>query len=222
MEKCAIFIDGGYMDSLLKKWNDFPLDYDKFAKKICEITNTELLRVYYYNCLPIIRKMYSVNCYSCGNLFEIHFEPNDNVKLYCEECIQQGRLKIIPIKYDKKITEEDEERYKEKKNFYNKINRLPRFEVRYGRLQIINGKFKQKGVDVRMSLDIADKCFEGQIQHAIIIAGDYDFIPAIHRAKDYGAIVHLFCNMKKINRELLDEVDEIHKITYSFIQPLKI
>ena len=221
MEKCAIFIDGGYVDALLKRWNDFPLDYEKLIKKICEILDMELLRVYYYNCLPIVRKMYKTQCYKCHEKCDVHFDPEEGTKIYCEKCIKEGKFKINQIKYDEKITEEDKNRYKRKKNFYNKLKRLPRFEVKYGRLQIIGGEFKQKAVDVKMSLDIADKCFENQIQHAVIIAGDSDFIPAIHRAKEYGAIIHLFCNKEKINRELLDEVDEIHELTHSFVQNLK-
>ena len=221
MEKCAIFIDGGYIDALTKKWNYFPLDYLKFSNELCKIIKANLLRVYYYNCLPIIRKMYEVTCYKCKKEFEIHFEPEDKWKIYCETCLKEKKMPVMRPKYTQKQTEEDEKRYKQKKKFYNKLKKHPRFEVNYGRLQIIGGEFKQKGVDVLMSLDIVDKCFENQIQHAIIVAGDSDFIPAIRRAKNYGAIVHLFCSKKKINRGLLNEVDEFHELTYSFVKNLK-
>jgi len=75
--------------------------------------------------------------------------------------------------------------------FITKLRRLPRFEVKFGELQIIGGEFNQKMIDVLMSIDIVEKCLGKQIQHAILIAGDSDFIPAIKRAKDYGAIIHL-------------------------------
>lgn len=55
-EKCAIFIDGGYLDSILAKWDNFPLDYLKFTDKICRELKLDILRVYYYNYLPIIRR----------------------------------------------------------------------------------------------------------------------------------------------------------------------
>lgn len=61
-----------------------------------------------------------------------------------------------------------------------------------------------------MSLDIADMCFEKQIQHAILIAGDSDFIPAIKKAKNHGAIIHLFYHPTSVHYELLDEIDEAH------------
>ena len=72
-----------------------------------------------------------------------------------------------------------------------------------------------------MSLDIVDKCFDKQIQNAIIIAGDSDFIPAIIKAKDYGAIVHLFCNKNKVNKRLLYAVDIVHNLNKKFLQGLE-
>jgi uncharacterized LabA/DUF88 family protein len=38
-----------------------------------------------------------------------------------------------------------------------------------------------------MSLDIATMTYENQVQQVVLIAGDSDFIPAIRKAKDYGA-----------------------------------
>ena len=184
MEKCAIFIDGGYTDALTKKWHYFPLDYLKFSNELCKIIGAELLRVYYYNCLPLVKKMYEVVCDKCKKQFEIHFEAEDEWKIYCEDCLKEKKISVNRPRYTKEQTEEDKERYRKKKKFYNKLKRYPRFEVKYGRLQIIGGELKQKGVDVLMSLDIIDKCFENHIQHAIIVAGDSDFIPAIRKAKD--------------------------------------
>jgi len=113
--------------------------------------------------------------------------------------------------------EKSEMLYKSKKNFCNKISLLPRFEISFGELQYIKGTYKQKKVDVLMSLDIADKCFENQITHAVIVAGDSDFIPAIKRAKGYGAIVHLVAHKESVNNEILQETDEIHNLNVKFI-----
>lgn len=222
MEKCAIFIDGGYLDALLKNWGNFPLDYNAFTDWICETINCELLRIYYYNCLPLVRKMYDVICSNCQNPFQVHFDSDEGAILYCDACAIIKNLRINRIIIPMQTTIDDQNRYKKRRSFYNKLKEtIARFEIKYGHLQLIGNQFKQKGIDVKMSLDIVDKCFSKQIQHAVIIAGDSDFIPAIQKAKDCGAIVHLFCNKKKINRELLEEVDEIRPLTYSFIQQFK-
>lgn len=106
--------------------------------------------------------------------------------------------------------------------FLSRLKRLPRFEVKLGRLQLIGSQFKQKMVDVLMSLDIATMSYEKQIQHAVLIAGDSDFIPAIKKAKDYGVIVHLYYHPSSVHNEILDEVDELHEISQELVENCKI
>jgi uncharacterized LabA/DUF88 family protein len=175
-EKCAIFIDGGYLNSKLKDFGNFPLDLLKFSTKIAKRIKTNRLRTYYYNCLPIIIK---------------------------ESLVSK-------------------EQYDAKRKFFDKINLLPRFEVKLGELQYIKGVYKQKMVDVLMSLDIADKCFENQISHAVIVAGDSDFVPAIRKAKDYGATTHLLSHKESTNKDLLKETDEFHKLNREFLEDCKL
>lgn len=75
-------------------------------------------------------------------------------------------------------------------------------------------------VDVNMSLDIVDKCFDRQISHAIIVAGDSDFVPAIKMAKGHGAIIHLFHHCQSIHHHTLDVVDEIYEFDENFFEGL--
>src|SRR3989344_606273 len=109
-------------------------------------------------------------------------------------------------------------RHSEMQKFLTKLKRLPRFEIKLGRLQLIGNQFKQKMVDVLMSLDITNMAYENQIQHAILIAGDADFIPAIKKSKDYGIIVHLYYHPSSVHNELLDEVDELNEINNDLIE----
>jgi uncharacterized LabA/DUF88 family protein len=177
-EKSAIFIDGGYLNRVLKD-NFAEADFDllKFCEKICGDTGTSRLRTYYYHCLPVLRK---------------GFENKDREKIRRME------------------------------SYLTKLKRLPRFEVKLGRLQIIGGMFKQKMVDVLMSLDITNLCFAGQIKHAILIAGDSDFVPAIKQAKDSGAVVHLYFHPKTVHNEILDNADELHEITGELVKSCRI
>lgn len=117
---------------------------------------------------------------------------------------------------------QDIERKSKVQRFLTKLMRLPRFEVKLGKLQLIGNQFRQKMIDVLMSLDIATMSYESQIQHAIILAGDSDFIPAIKKAKDYGVIVHLYYHSSSVHNELLDEVDELYEISEDLINSCKI
>lgn len=113
---------------------------------------------------------------------------------------------------------EDERRHDGMQQFLTKLKRLPRFEIKLGKLQLIGGQFRQKMVDVLMSLDIVDMCFGKKVEHIVLIAGDADFIPAIKKAKDYGASTYLFYHPLSVHNELLDEIDELHVISEDFIK----
>ncbi|MBU3923609.1 MAG: NYN domain-containing protein [Nanoarchaeota archaeon] len=106
--------------------------------------------------------------------------------------------------------------------FISQLKRLPRFEVRLGKLQLIGGKFRQKMVDVLMSLDVVEMCFGGKVGHVILVAGDSDFVPAIRKAKDCGIIVHLVCDRNSAHNELMDIVDEIHELNLDFVSGCEI
>lgn len=54
-QRIAIFIDGGYLDSTLRdEFKGAKISYTKLARKIAG--SVEILRAYYYNCLPYQRK----------------------------------------------------------------------------------------------------------------------------------------------------------------------
>src|SRR5712692_10496777 len=117
-----------------------------------------------------------------------------------------GRLRIDYLKFSNKVcqgtdrlrtyyyhcmpfqsnppTDSERLRYSSTDRFFHTLRQLPRFEVRLGRLQYINGEFKQKGVDVLLSIDLVELAATGQINKAILVTGDSDFAPAARRARD--------------------------------------
>ncbi len=55
MQRVAIFIDGGYLEKILKQdFHRSKLNFESFSNKIIRTVsqNADLLRTYYYNCLP--------------------------------------------------------------------------------------------------------------------------------------------------------------------------
>lgn len=52
ISRCAVFLDGGYIDKVLKnQFNDKNIDFLKFSNNLCSENDTRL-RTYYYNCPP--------------------------------------------------------------------------------------------------------------------------------------------------------------------------
>lgn len=113
-------------------------------------------------------------------------------------------------------TEEEKERYAAKREFISKLNRLPRFEVRLGRLSKSGDSFKQKGIDTLLSIDLTRLAWRGIIQKAILITGDSDFAPAVKEAKFAGVIVQIYYLKSKFTSahdELLEAADEQFEIS---------
>jgi len=118
-------------------------------------------------------------------------------------------------------TPEEKERYQKMDKFVSTIKSLPRFEFRKGRLQkIVAGSkviFKQKMVDVLLSVDLVRLSWSKQIQAAILVAGDSDYVPAVEAARDAGVLVILYYK-KPVHNELLEAVDEHYEITDGLIK----
>ncbi len=93
------------------------------------------------------------------------------------------------------------------KFIYN-LERLNRFVIRLGRLQYIEGEYRQKMIDVLLSVDLVRLSWRRDIQKAILITGDSDFVPAINEAKDAGVIVGVFYG----NHEAIRIHDELYKL----------
>jgi uncharacterized LabA/DUF88 family protein len=123
-------------------------------------------------------------------------------------------------------TAEEQERYSRKQSFLDKLQMLPRFEVRLGRIaRRWNGGvgFQQKGVDVLFAVDIVHMCLSKRIERAILVTGDSDFVPAVVAAKDTDAIIELYYYKSPTGRgpsthdELIKAVDERTPITQDLI-----
>ncbi len=124
---------------------------------------------------------------------------------------------------------EEKQRFASRQAFFAMLRKLPRFEVREGRCQRIwdrdrNGwKYVQKRVDVLFSVDLVRLASKQQIQRAILIAGDSDFLPAVSVAKDEGVSVQLIHSpdMKRVHRDLWDHVDDRLRIDSALIDRIK-
>ena len=90
-----------------------------------------------------------------------------------------------------------------------------RWQVRLGKLERRREGdkevFAQKRVDVQLSVDLVHHTAAGHIQHAVLVAGDSDFIPAVIAAKESGATLTLWCDRdRSVHRDLMLHADEVH------------
>lgn len=113
-------------------------------------------------------------------------------------------------------TVEESEKKAKSDTFYAALKRIPRFEIRLGRLakrscsKCGEVSLQQKRADLMLGVDIVSLSAKGQIATAILIAGDSDFLPAVTSAKECGVLVHLYHGgpANPSHRDLFDACDE--------------
>lgn len=70
--------------------------------------------------------------------------------------------------------------------------------------------FVQKGVDMRIGLDIASLAYKHQVTRIVLIAGDSDFVPAAKHARREGIDFILNPMWQNIKPELNEHIDGLH------------
>ena len=119
-------------------------------------------------------------------------------------------------------TGDQKQRYSKANSFVNQLKKIPRFEVKLGRLQKTSHGghvlYTQKGVDMMLGVDLVRMSWDKQIQRAIIMTADSDFVYAVQAAKDAGVITQLcYASDLSVNQSLLDVADESVLLTQEII-----
>jgi len=176
MGRCAILIDGAYLDKVLE--NDFGrirVDIGKLGDTLAGAS--ERLRTYYYHCMPYMSN------------------PPD---------------------------EAEKRRFASMDSFVFNLKKLPRLQVRQGKLQRIGNQFHQKRVDIWMAVDLVRMSSSRQIEKSVLVTGDSDLVPAIEVARDCGVVVALYYSPNSRHDELLQACDERYEITKSLIDIVRL
>ncbi len=125
-------------------------------------------------------------------------------------------------------TDEERKRFAGMRKFTDALRRLPRFEVRLGKVvKYGNGPPHQKQVDTLLAIDLVRLTAKGHIQKAILIAGDADYVPAVKVAKEEGVIVEV-CYLPRnrdgrptLSRDLYDICDDRITLTKEMLVSFK-
>jgi uncharacterized LabA/DUF88 family protein len=118
-------------------------------------------------------------------------------------------------------TEDERRRFAAMDKFIYTLKKLPRFEVKLGRLGCVGGEFVQKRVDIALAVDLVRLSCEKMISKAVIVTGDSDFVPAIESAKDAGVLAVLYYSESSVHDELLSAVDESFVMGWDLIRQVE-
>jgi uncharacterized LabA/DUF88 family protein len=129
-----------------------------------------------------------------------------------------------PYQSSKPTLDEQQRASKMDKLLYN-LRRLPRFEVRLGRLRKTNDPnrpFEQKGVDVWISIDLTQLSASRTVDQAILLSGDSDLVQAVRVAKENMTLVRLVYHDQRVSDQLFDVCDERVQITKDLIEKARL
>lgn len=77
--------------------------------------------------------------------------------------------------------------YSNQQKFFHRLStQIPDIEIVRGHIQNFNGVYKEKGVDVRLALDIYKYANQSLYDRAIVVSSDSDLLPAIRMAQASG------------------------------------
>ncbi len=214
-KKVAILVDGDffircYKSHLKKQFSDKYEDLN--PKKLADNIHThclrhinkkndeELYRIFFYDCKPLERKVHYPHTQEALDLSKSSTYKERTAlhkHLISKPCLAL-RLGYLDEKNAKWVIRDQK---KEKKLFKGEIYIT----------DFTNDDFiyhaKQKGVDIKIGLDIATLALKKLVQKIVLISGDSDFVPAAKLARVEGIIFTLDPMGNPVREDLEEHID---------------
>ena len=205
--KTAILVDGAFYRKRAKSlWgNKAPSERADELNNYCyrhlrdKYENRYLYRVFYYDCPPIDKNIYNPitqKTHSLGKTPEYAWmtEFLKELKHHRKFALRLGRIS------------ENQAHYSIKPEPTKKLLRgqISVADITESDLQL---NIEQKGVDMRIGVDISSLSFKKQVNQIILISGDSDFVPAAKNARREGIDFILDPMRSPIKDDLFEHID---------------
>lgn len=198
----AVLLDAGFLKYKLKqKQEDPPIDAPLVQRliesisKLPALKGARLHRVYYYDARPLTGKVKHPD----GN--EIDFSASVMSKVSAEQHGTVSRLPYIAMRYG----ELSRRGWKIKDWLLRDPKKLASLSVKD-----LVPNVQQKGVDMRIGLDIAALTLKRQVQIIVLVSGDSDLVPAMKLARREGAQLILITLGNHVKDAMLDHADIVY------------
>ncbi|MCB2193333.1 MAG: NYN domain-containing protein [Deltaproteobacteria bacterium] len=204
MHKIAVLLDGGYVLWELRDRTHreaTAAEIESVARR-CVNEHENLFRIYYYDCMPFggsTRHPVTGDPidFSEANTYKYRSELYRSLAATDNFAFRKGQLKF------RQWTLKNKE-----------IKRILR-----NSLPVENWKFlpnlQQKGVDIKIGLDIAWLSTKKVVDRIILFTGDTDFIPAMKFARREGTQVVIASFSNNIKSELKEHADGVRVVDIS-------
>lgn len=207
--RTAILVDGGFYRQRAKYLygNKTPQERADELSEYCmkhlhdKYEHKYLYRIFYYDCPPSAKNIYNPITGKTENLkksdeYSWMNDFLDELKHRRKFALRLGRLSETQL------------------NYYinpDATKKLLRGDINVSDLTQadLTLNIEQKGVDMRIGLDISSLAFKQQVDQIILISGDSDFVPAAKQARREGIDFILDPMGATIKADLFEHIDGI-------------
>lgn len=215
--KTAILVDGGFYRKRAsfvlgdKSAKDRASELDEYCKRHLHERHGDhdLYRIFYYDCPPMAKKVYHPLTkqqvdFSKSPLFLWTHSFFDELKKKRKFALRMGKLADAQACYTLKPE-------KVRELCDNKID-----------VSMLNEKdfiisLDQKGVDMKIGLDIASLAYKKQVDQIVLISGDSDFVSAAKLARREGIDFVLDPLGANIKPDLFEHIDGLMTCDKSYL-----
>lgn len=208
MSKVAILVDGGFYRRRAQFLFGEKSAYDRCAElmdycwrhlRADQNEKRELYRIFYYDCPPMTKKLYHPLLkvqidYGKSELYTWMTEFLSCLKKQRKVALRMGVLADEQAHFSI--------RYETTKKLCAGVKQIQDLEESDFELDL-----DQKGVDMKIGLDIASMAYKQQVNQIILISGDSDFVPAAKLARREGIDFILDPLWNPVKQSLLEHID---------------
>lgn len=186
MSKTAILVDGGFYRKRAKKlWGHHEPEeaadalFTYCLRHLHEREQWhELYRIFYYDCSPMDKQLYHPLMQTAFD-----FKKTDQYKWMNDFLAALKKKRKVALRMG--VLDATNSAYVLK---YDVMKKLVAGTISREDLQFMDFEpdIKQKGVDMKIGVDIASLAYKKQVDQVVLIAGDSDFVPAAKLARREG------------------------------------
>lgn len=122
--------------------------------------------------------------------------------------------------YNAPMRQDDgEDRWKAQQRFFEALQKVDYLTVCLGRLEQRGNSMIEKGLDVRISVDMLTHAFNNHYDEAILVSGDGDFVYILEAVKNLGRRVENVYFERGRSRQLAQVADRFVELTPELLEP---
>ena len=218
--KIAVLVDGGFF---IKRFNHlYNKDKTMTGEQVADClynmamnhvgNNNTLYRIFYYDCPPLCKKAHYL---VSGKPIDYSRTPEFKFKTEMINALKKKRKVALRIGT-----------LKDNHNWMMHSSTIKALIT--GKMKIEDLKdsdvfpdVKQKGIDMKIGVDIATLALKGFVDTIVLFSGDSDFVPAAKLARREGIDFVLDPMRANVEPQLFEHVDGIKSVTPSVLKRIK-